>query len=82
MQTMSFSWREIRHRQYNLSGTDLDSVTEFRDLGVLVDNKLRFNLHIQNIVGFMKRWSREFNDAYVTELLFISIVRPCLIGAS
>ena len=86
---MSFSWREIRHRQYNLNGTDLDSVTEFRDLGVLVDNKLRFNLHIQNIVGkakaalgFMKRWSREFNDAYVTKLLFMTIVRPILEYAS
>jgi len=86
---MSFSWRKISNHCYQLNGTELETVSEFRDLGVLVDNKLRFNLHISEIVnksksllGFMKRWSREFKDPYITKLLYTTIVRPSLEYAS
>ena len=86
---MSFSWRQLSMQRYQLNGTELESMTEFRDLGVTVDNKLRFNVHISGIVnkaksllGFMKRWSKEFVDPYITKLLFTTIVRPCLEYAS
>lgn len=86
---MSFSWRQISRQSYQINGAELDTVTEFRDLGVLVDNKLRYNCHIQEIVnksksllGFMKRWSKEFKDPYITKLLFTTIVRPSLEYAS
>jgi len=86
---MSLSWRQTSRQHYKLHNTSLETVTEFRDLGILVDSKLRFNLHIQHIVnksksllGFMKRWSKEFMDPYITKLLFTSIVRPTLEYAS
>ena len=70
---------------YTIDGTPLDSVTSFNDLGVQFDPKLRFHLHIDRIVnkgfcvlGFIKRWAKEFNDPYVTKLLFTSLVRPIL----
>ena len=70
---------------YTIDGTPLDSVTSFNDLGVQFDPKLRFHLHIDRIVnkafcvlGFIKRWAKEFNDPYVTKLLFTSLLRPIL----
>lgn len=29
-------------------------------------------------MGFIKRWSKEFDDPYITKILFISLVRPSL----
>jgi len=31
-----------------------------------------------SVLGFIKRWSKEFDDPYTTKLLFISLVRPIL----
>jgi hypothetical protein len=71
--------------RYSISGSNLESVTSFNDLGIQFDLKLRFNLHVDRIVnkgfcvlGFIKRWAKEFNDPYVTKLLFTSLVRPIL----
>lgn len=70
---------------YTIDSYDLEEVKSFVDLGVLLDQKLRFNLHIESIVnkaysmlGFIKRWSKEFNDPYITKTLFESLVRPIL----
>ena len=30
------------------------------------------------VLGFVKRWAREFIDPYTTKLLYISLVRPIL----
>jgi len=86
---MTFSWRSAIRGSYTLNGVELENVNEFRDLGVLMDPKLKFNCHINAIVckarsmlGFIKRWSKEFNDPYVTKLLFTSLVRPILEYAS
>jgi len=52
---------------------------------VLLDPKLKFDCHIMstvnkamNVLGFIKRWSKEFDDLYTTKLLFTSLVRPIL----
>lgn len=50
--------------------------------GVL-DLKLKFSNHISSIVnrgmlGFIKRWSKEFDGLYITETLLISLVRSIL----
>lgn len=70
---------------YTIGSSELEEVNSFVDLGVLLDQKLRFNLHIESIVnkahsmlGFIKRWSKEFNDPYITRALFVSLVRPIL----
>ena len=34
------------------------------------------------VLGFVKRWAREFIDPYITKLLYISFVRPILEYAS
>jgi len=61
----------------------LDRISRVADLGDLLDLKPKFSNYISNIVnkasgvlGFIKRWSTEFNDPYMTKTLFISLVRP------
>lgn len=74
---------------YFIGAYRLENVESFTDLGVLLDHKLSFNLHInscvnkaKSLLGFMKRWSKEFNDPYVTKNLYINLVRPTLEYAS
>jgi len=31
-----------------------------------------------SVLGFIKRWSKEFDEPYTTKLLFTSLVRPIL----
>lgn len=54
--------------EYYIGPHKLESVDSFVDLGVILDHKLRFNLHIdacinkaKSLLGFIKRWSKEFN---------------------
>lgn len=82
---MTFARRPHILRTYKIDENQLESLNSFVDLGVTMDPKLRFHTHINRItnkassvLGFIKRWSKEFNDPYVTKLLFISLVRPIL----
>jgi len=50
-----------------------------------MDPKLKFSNHIttmvnkaRGVLAFIKRWSKKFDDPYVTKTLFISLVRPIL----
>lgn len=63
----------------------LNRVTEFNDLGVLYDNHMCFNKHIDAIcsratsrLGMIKRWSKEFQDPYIIKCLYVSLVRSVL----
>jgi len=63
----------------------LDRIYSVNDLGVLLDHKLKFDSHITStvnkaicVLGFIKRFSIEFDDPYSTKLLFTSLVRPYL----
>lgn len=86
---MTYSRIPVALFNYELNNTPLEIVYSFEDLGVLLDTKLKFNLHINKIVnkaasvlGFMKRYAKEFNDPYITKLLYMSLVRPILEYAS
>jgi len=68
---------------YSLQNMSLDRLYSVNDLGVLLDPKLKFDSHItftlnkaMSVLGFIKRWSKEFDDLYTTKLLFTSLVRP------
>ena len=70
---------------YLLDGSILDCVSSIVDLGILLDRKLSFDSHISTMInkaygvlGFMKRWAKEFSDPYVTKQLYTSLVRPVL----
>ena len=82
---MTFSRNRPYLGLYTIDSTLLQRITSVKDLGVLFDCKLNFNLHISTIVneakgvlGFIKRWSKEFNDPFTTKLLYVSLVRPIL----
>ncbi|XP_071959396.1 uncharacterized protein B0403.1-like [Antedon mediterranea] len=62
----------------------LGVVTQMRDLGVLVDNKLNFHDHIVEVVkkansrlGLIKR-TFEYLDSHLVSILYKSMVRPIL----
>ena len=70
---------------YTINDYQLVRVDTFLDLGILLDSKLNFISHVtatvnkaRGVLGFVKRWSKEFNDPYVTKSLYMSLVRPIL----
>lgn len=86
---MTFSRRQPSRSKYKISDYTLESLEVFDDLGVTMDPKLRFHIHINKAIsranstlGFIKRWSKEFNDPLITKTLFTSLVRPILEYAS
>jgi len=73
---------EYDYRLLNISLERCDSVT---DLGVILDYELSMKLHVDYIVskamrllGFIKRFGKEFNDIYVLKTLYFSYVRSTL----
>ena len=86
---MSFYRRSPVLCSYTFNNHQLEKVESFLDLGVLLDNKLSFNSHIsqtvnkaKGVLGFIKRWGKEFEDPYITRQLYVSLVRPILEYAS
>ena len=86
---MTFSRTDVPSFAYNIGNNVVERVDSFKDLGVLMDPKLSFNLHINKIInkasrtlGLIKRWAKEFKDPYATKLLYTSVVRPILEYAS
>lgn len=76
-------------RDYFINNELVPLITSARDLGVICDRELNFRSHIDNIIrransalGFIKRWSKEFSDPYVTKALYTTFVRPLLEYAS
>lgn len=74
---------------YNIKGAVLNSVTEVRDLGVIMDNNMNFRSHIDGIVtksarllGFLKRSSRGFKLVRTKIVLYNALVRSNLEFAS
>ena len=82
---MSFYRCTNLHTTYFVNDGALESVDLFSDLGILLDHRLNFRPHISmtinkayGVLGFMKRWSKEFSDPYITKRLYTSLVRPIL----
>ena len=66
---------------YHFSDKILEKVLNVTDLAFLLDHKLTFSERISmmvnkanSVLGFIKRWSKQVTDAYVTKQL--SLVRP------
>jgi hypothetical protein len=71
--------------KYNIHGHTLEQVESFRDLGVILDRKLRFHEHIDHIatkgfqmLGFVLRNTKEFKRPSTKILLYQSLVRSGL----
>jgi len=70
---------------YSLQNISLDRIYSVNDLGVLLDPKHKFDYQLtstvnkaMSVLGFIKRWSKEFHDPYTTKLLLTSLGRPNL----
>lgn len=70
---------------YAVKDCSLNRVSLVKDLGILLDSKLRFTEHISSVVaksfavlGIIKRNAREFKDVYCLKTLYISLVRSIL----
>lgn len=70
---------------YKLMDKTLEKVTSIRDLGLIVDNKLRFSEHISAtiakafvVLGFVRRNAADFEDVYTLKALYCSLVRSIL----
>ncbi|XP_075157586.1 uncharacterized protein LOC142230848 [Haematobia irritans] len=79
---MRFSRGTVYDSSYIIGSTRLEAVDSFKDLGLLMDQRLNFRQHISMAIskayvtlGFMKRWSKEFRDYSVTKILYTILVR-------
>jgi Reverse transcriptase (RNA-dependent DNA polymerase) len=70
---------------YELSNHTLERVDSIRDLGVLLDPKLDFRIHVDGLIvraarmlGYVRRIGREFKDPYTLKTLYVSFVRSLL----
>ncbi|KAG7296239.1 hypothetical protein JYU34_021353 [Plutella xylostella] len=70
---------------YNLHGDEIKRVYKIRDLGVILDSKLHFNLHVDNIInrafknlGLILRLGQPFKDPSTYIILYYAYVRSTL----
>ena len=70
---------------YKMASRDLKRTSTIKDLGVLIDSKLRFVEHIaavtakaHSMLGFLKRNCKSFDDVYSLKTLYCSFVRSVL----
>jgi hypothetical protein len=83
---MSFTRKQIPFVfDYKFEGISISRPESIKDLGVVFDSKLSFNLHINYIVsrsmsmlGFLKRFGREFSDPYILKTIFCAFIRSVL----
>ncbi|KAL4085243.1 hypothetical protein QTP88_027102 [Uroleucon formosanum] len=71
--------------QYSISGTNVEHVNQFKDLGIIFDRKLNFSLHTEMIknkafrnLGFIKRTCAAFSDPIPLTILYFSLIRSNL----
>ena len=72
------------HNNYTIAGIDLVESDQERDLGIIVDNKLKFHIHTAHIVnkgfsilGIIKK-SFENLDEHTVPILYKTLVHPIL----
>ena len=82
-------YRNPYHHQYFAGFTPLTRVDRVRDLGVIIDSSLNFHAHIDSvcakaskILGFLIRFTSDFNNCNVIIYLYKAIVLPILTYAS
>ena len=77
--------RSIPHNSYYINNVPLQEVKNIRDLGVILDSRLRFDMHIDNIckkalktLGFFLRNCKEFKKPDTKICLYNALVRSIL----
>jgi hypothetical protein len=88
--SMTFSRaRSPLHYTYALDNTPIARVNSIKDLGVIFDDKLTFNEHIQSLakesykrLGFIIRNAKDFRDPKVVQLLYTTLVRSKIESSS
>jgi len=75
---MTFCCVNLQYGTYPKSEGTLDRITLINDIGVFLDPRQKFADHISSMankarcaLGFIKRWSKEFDDPYL--LSFIKV---------
>ncbi|XP_055381850.1 uncharacterized protein LOC129612327 [Condylostylus longicornis] len=66
---------------FPLTSLSAPQVSSIKDLGVVFDEKLTFRQHYNaviskanSVLGFVKRYTKEFNDPYVIKTLFVTYI--------
>lgn len=74
---------------YKLFNCEIIRSNHIVDLGVILDQKMTFHLHIDNVVnkstqrlGLIKRFAIEFCDIFISKCLYVGLVRPLLESSS
>lgn len=77
--------KNVPYRVYHINQEPLNEVSHTRDLGVILDSKLRFNLHIDNVatkafkmLGFILRICKDFKNPITKITIFSCLVRSIL----
>lgn len=77
--------RNVTTYEYTIGGSDLRWLDQVKDLGVYLDSSLTFTSHFDIIIsranqmlGFVLRMSKDFNDLNCIVLLYTSFVRSLL----
>lgn len=70
---------------YIIGNSSLQRVDTVKDLGVIIDSKVRFNEHVSMVtakafatLGFLKRNTSAFQDIYALKSLYCALVRSIL----
>jgi hypothetical protein len=68
-----------------MDGQIIERCDKIVDLGVVLDSDMSFLAHYNYVIskcmrmlGFIKRFGREFDDPYVLKHLYVSLVRPII----
>lgn len=71
--------------EYTIDGDEIERVESIKDLGVIMDSKLKFNEHISlttakgfSLLGFVRRNAADFDDVYALKTLYSCFVRSVL----
>ena len=77
--------RESLLYEYKVDANNLLRAQMIKDLGVIIDSKVRFNEHISSItakayatLGFLKRNTNAFQDVYALKSLYCTLVRSVI----
>lgn len=70
---------------YNIDNVTLTRVAKVNDLGVTLDSKLSFDLHLSDVIskasrqlGFISKIAKDFSDPHCWKALYCALVRPIL----
>lgn len=66
---------------YSISNSNLELVSNFKDLGIIFDSELNFSYHTEfiknkamRILGFIKRSCKDFCDPFALKIRYCSLV--------